>query len=80
MFALKGGYREWVKAGFPTEAKLKAAERQACVTCHKEVTAGIVKDWQLSKHSKNDVFCTVCHGDQHISKEDVAKAVTPTAD
>ncbi|MDY7035090.1 MAG: multiheme c-type cytochrome [Thermodesulfobacteriota bacterium] len=55
---------------------------QTCVTCHKEVTAGIVKDWQMSKHSKsgNDVFCTVCHGDQHTSKADVAKAVTPTAD
>ena len=80
VYALKGGYREWVKAGFPTESKLKATDKQTCVTCHEKATAGIVKDWQLSKHSKNDVFCTVCHGDQHMSEDDVARAETPTAD
>jgi hydroxylamine dehydrogenase len=80
VFALKGGYREWVKAGFPTEPKEKAFEEQACVTCHAKVTEGVTKDWELSKHSKNEVHCTVCHGDGHRSVEDVAKALTPTAD
>ncbi len=77
---LKGGYREWVKAEFPTEPKEKASEKQACVKCHAKVTEGITKDWELSKHSKNDVHCSVCHGDLHMSEEDVAKALLPTAD
>jgi len=80
VFVLKGGYREWVKAEFPTEPKEKGSEEQACVKCHTKVTEGITKDWGLSKHSKNDVYCTVCHGDQHMSAQDVSKAVTPTAD
>jgi hydroxylamine dehydrogenase len=80
VFALKGGYREWVEAEFPAEPKEKATAEQACVKCHTKVTEGITKDWVLSKHSKNEVHCTVCHGDQHISAQDVAKALTPTAD
>jgi hydroxylamine dehydrogenase len=80
VFVLRGGYREWVKAGFPTESKEKATAVQMCVACHAEVTRGITKDWELSKHSKNDVHCSVCHGDQHMSAEDIAKALTPTAD
>ena len=31
-------------------------------------------DWQLSKHSANDVGCAACHGDGHNSMTDVAKA------
>jgi hypothetical protein len=80
VFALKGGYREWIEADFPADTKEKAFEEQACVTCHTTVTEGITQDWKLSKHSSNDVHCTVCHGEQHISAEDVAEALTPTAD
>jgi hypothetical protein len=53
---------------------------QTCVECHKRITPGIVSDWQLSKHSQNDVNCSVCHGDQHSSAEDVAKVEIPTPD
>lgn len=49
-----------------------------CVECHKKVTPNIVSDWQLSKHSQNDIDCAVCHGDEHTSAEDVAKAKIPT--
>ena len=38
---------------------------QNCVNCHKKITPNIVTDWQLSKHSENEVDCSVCHGDQH---------------
>lgn len=51
---------------------------QSCVDCHKEVTPGIVTDWELSKHSKNDVDCSVCHGDLHTSATDVEKVEIPT--
>jgi len=51
---------------------------QSCVDCHKAVTPGIVNDWQISKHSANDVDCSVCHGDLHTSKSDVDKVEVPT--
>ena len=54
------------------------ASAQKCVDCHKKVTPNIVSDWQLSKHSQNDVDCSVCHGDQHGSAQDVAKVQIPT--
>jgi hypothetical protein len=55
-----------------------SALAQECVKCHKEITPNIVSDWQLSKHSQNEVNCSVCHGDQHKSAEDIAKVLIPT--
>ncbi len=52
----------------------------ACVECHAKVTPNIVSDWKVSKHSKNDVDCSTCHGDQHTSAADVAKVKIPTPD
>ena len=54
------------------------ASAQECVECHKQVTPRIVMDWQLSKHSQNEVDCAVCHGDQHTSAEDVVNVLIPT--
>jgi hypothetical protein len=56
------------------------ASAQDCVNCHKKTTPGIVADWQLSKHSKKQVDCSVCHGADHKSAQDVAKAQIPTPD
>jgi hypothetical protein len=50
------------------------------VECHKKITPGIVNDWQLSKHSKNKISCSECHGDQHKSAQDVSKVNIPTPD
>jgi DnaJ-class molecular chaperone len=49
-----------------------------CIDCHKTRTPNIVSDWQLSKHSKNGVECSTCHGEGHQSASDVAKALLPT--
>jgi len=57
---------------------VSAASAQLCVNCHKQVTPNIVSDWQLSKHSLNDVSCSVCHGELHTSAQDVAKVKIPT--
>jgi hydroxylamine dehydrogenase len=38
----------------------------------------VVSDWRLSKHSSNDVNCSVCHGDQHMSAQDVDQVNIPT--
>jgi hydroxylamine dehydrogenase len=53
---------------------------QMCVDCHKKVTPNIVSDWELSRHSKTGVDCTVCHGEQHKNEQDVSKAKMPTPD
>ena len=53
---------------------------QKCVECHKKISPNIVSDWQLSKHSKNSVDCSTCHGDGHTSAHDVAKVKIPTPD
>ena len=51
---------------------------QECVDCHKDVTPNIVTDWQLSKHSQNDIDCSVCHGDGHTGPYDVENVQIPT--
>jgi hydroxylamine dehydrogenase len=53
---------------------------QECVNCHKETTPNIVSDWQLSKHSQNDISCSICHGEEHKDPYDVAKVQIPTPD
>lgn len=54
------------------------ASAQECVKCHNTVTPHIVTDWQLSKHRQNEVDCSVCHGDQHTSAQDIAHVLIPT--
>lgn len=53
------------------------AYAEKCVQCHKVKTPNIVSDWQLSKHSQNDVDCSTCHGSEHNSLSTVAKAKIP---
>lgn len=55
-----------------------SAYGQECMDCHREVTPNIVSEWQLSKHSQNDVICSICHGDLHKDPYDVYKAQIPT--
>lgn len=54
------------------------AVAQDCAGCHEKVTPSIVSDWRLSKHSQSGIDCSVCHGDQHTSAEDVAQVQIPT--
>jgi len=51
---------------------------ETCVECHTKITPNIVSDWKLSKHSINDVDCSVCHGSDHQSATDVDKVNLPT--
>jgi hypothetical protein len=55
-----------------------AALADTCVDCHRKVTPNIVSDWQLSMHSQNAITCDACHGDEHKSADDSAKARIPT--
>ncbi len=51
---------------------------QNCIECHKEVSPNIVSDWQVSKHAENDVDCSVCHGENHNSADNVELVELPT--
>jgi hypothetical protein len=51
---------------------------QQCVDCHKKTTPRIVSDWQMSKHSQNDVDCAACHGEEHKTAADYSLARIPT--
>jgi predicted CXXCH cytochrome family protein len=53
---------------------------QECVDCHSKITPKIVSDWQLSKHSQNDVDCSVCHGEAHDSSDNPELVTLPTPD
>lgn len=59
---------------------VSVASAQVCLPCHRKVTPGIVADWELSKHSKNKIDCSECHGNEHKSAQDVAQAKIPTPD
>lgn len=61
-----------------------SAEEDACLSCHKTKTPGIVLQWENSKHSKAGVLCYDCHtaekgdidGFEHYGKR-IAMIVSP---
>lgn len=55
-----------------------AYAKDACVDCHAKSSPGIVADWKLSKHAKEEVSCDACHGDAHKTATDFANAKIPT--
>jgi hypothetical protein len=58
---------------------LPAYAARECETCHEKVTPQVVKDWKASKMYK--LFsCDKCHGNAHMSADDVAKVKMPTPD
>ena len=61
----------------PAPAKVKAAS-DICVDCHKKETPKIVADWQASLHSRKNVTCGTCHGEEHKTVHDFARAQLPT--
>jgi hydroxylamine dehydrogenase len=61
-------------------ASFVSVSAQECVECHKKITPHIVSDWEISKHSKQNIGCTACHGDRHKTSEDVSKAKIPVPD
>jgi hydroxylamine dehydrogenase len=54
-----------------------SADTELCISCHRLVTPGLVKDWEASSHSKNNVTCSTCHGDKHNSPNNVKLAWLP---
>ncbi len=61
-----------------TVSTVSAESSEICVRCHRSVTPLLVKDWQSSKHSRNDVTCSICHGSEHKSRKTAHLAKLPT--
>ncbi|HWO57597.1 MAG TPA: multiheme c-type cytochrome [bacterium] len=53
------------------------AHAETCVECHRRITPQVVSDWELSRHSQNDVDCAVCHGEGHVTMTDVGNVKLP---
>jgi hypothetical protein len=64
--------------GFSQAFAQVPVSKQTCQDCHGKVTPGIVSDWQESKHSANNVECSVCHGTKHNQADDPDKARIPS--
>ena len=71
VYALKSGLWAWIEADYPVEKKWTI--KAECVACHTNVTPEIVADWKESKHAEFEVTCSVCHGEHHMSEDDVDK-------
>src|ERR1019366_4831760 len=48
--------------------------------CHSKVTPNVVADWKLSRHHEVGMACDTCHGSDHMTAADAAKAKIPTAE
>jgi hypothetical protein len=69
-----------VSCGLAADTAAKEpAGKSACVACHETVTPGIVKQFLGSKMAES-MDCAGCHGSEHMTKDDVAKAKLPTPD
>jgi hypothetical protein len=66
--------------------EMEDREKQAdCIGCHSNVTPGVVKQWldspMANTKKRNDaVTCIDCHGSEHKTMEDHAKAAMPTTE
>jgi hypothetical protein len=63
---------------FMAAAAVAGAAESVCITCHKEVTPNIVKDFLSGEMGKSGTDCSDCHGSNHTSKDDVANVQLPT--
>jgi hydroxylamine dehydrogenase len=54
-----------------------SAAEESCLICHKSMNPGLVNDWQASKHSKNNVTCSSCHGNKHNGPQNVDLVILP---
>ncbi len=53
------------------------ARAAACVECHAALSAGLVADWRQSRHAEAGIDCAECHGGDHTTAADAARAKLP---
>jgi len=61
----------------PTYGVAAESGEEGCIACHQKISPGQVADWQASLHSKEDVGCATCHGEEHQKTDDYKLAVLP---
>ncbi len=66
--------------GLEPSAAFAPEKSDECISCHTELTPGIVADWKVSMHAEKDVGCHLCHGVSHKTAEDVDLVKTVTAE
>lgn len=59
------------------EGESEAAPKSACIDCHRNVTPGVVTQFLAGRMGK-EMDCSGCHGTEHASAGDAAKAKLPT--
>jgi hypothetical protein len=57
-----------------------ASAGDRCIDCHKDVTPGIVEQHLEGAMGKKGFDCSICHGTEHKSADDVDLARMPTPD
>lgn len=67
----------WVFFLFTFFFALHGWATEGCVDCHKAVTPGVVQDWELSRHAKEGISCSTCHGSAHKGPKDYRLAQLP---
>ncbi len=70
--------KRWILLAMMALVSVTSVQANECVECHSRETPGIVTDWRLSRHAAEDIDCAVCHGDGHMSADDVALVQLPT--
>jgi hypothetical protein len=63
---------------FAPPGKVMAAVESKCIGCHEKATPGIVKDFGAGKMGAL-IDCSACHGSEHTTAQDTAKAKMPSA-
>ena len=58
-------------------SSLSIGATEPCITCHRDISPGQVADWESSKHSEEDVTCSVCHSENHQGANDAPLAQLP---
>jgi hydroxylamine dehydrogenase len=67
-----------IAAAEGSSAAVTSPTSEKCVECHTKTTPNVVNDWKLSKHSSLSIGCEACHGADHTTAEDAARAKIPT--
>jgi len=59
--SLTGGFIFSILIVSPSNIEAQSKSGEACITCHRTISPGIVGQWEKSKHSPAGVTCIDCH-------------------
>ena len=65
-------------SGQSATASLEKPTDSECIKCHRDATSNIPRDFLAGKMGHNQVDCSDCHGSEHQTADDAARAALPT--